>query len=121
MDDRIKKAIEFANYRKSLFNSKENLKIKVDSILTHATNGGLFKSSPELISFVKLIIDSGKESIVLIDVNGNPIEITDLSVFYEDLLDKYFRATNLYHAEYTKLKKARSVKDQMAEIFSEEG
>lgn len=120
MDERVKKAIEFSNYRVSLFNIKENIKLRVDSMLTHAVNGGVFKSTPELITFVKLLIDSEKTTVVLIDSNGNPIEINNLEDFYDDLVDKYFQATNYYHVEYTALKKARSVKAQFDEIFSED-
>lgn len=120
MDDRVKKAIEFANYRISLFNIKENIKIKVDGMLTYAVNGGLFRATPELITFTKLIIETGEPNAVMIDVNGNPIEITDLEGFYSELLDRYFQATNYYHVEYSKLKKARSIRDQIKEVFEEE-
>jgi len=119
MDERIQKALEFSSYRLSLFNIKENIKLKVDSMLNYAVNGGLFKSSPELISFVKLVIDSNRSVAVFIDINGNPIEISDLQNFYENLMDRYFQATNYYHVEYSKLREARSVKDQFREIFSE--
>lgn len=120
MDDRLKKAIEFSNYRVSLFNSKENIKIKVDSMLTYAINGGVFKASIELINFTRLVTDTGRDSVVLIDINNNPIEITNVTDFHDELMSRYFQATNYYHTEYMKLKKARSVKDQFTEIFSEE-
>lgn len=119
MDERIKKALEFANYRTTLFNTKENIKLKVETILTHAVNGGIFRSTLELINFTKLLIDQGRETVVLIDINGNPIEITDIPGLHDILLDKYFRATNYYHVEYSKLKKARSVQDQLSDLFSE--
>ena len=120
MDERIQKALEFSNYRLSLFNLKENIKLKVDSMLVYAINGGLFKSSPELISFVKLIIDSGRSSAVFIDINGNPTEIVELQQFYVNRVDRYLQASNYYHVEYTKLRAARSVSDQFKEIFSED-
>ena len=120
MDNRLKTALEFSNYRVSLFNQKENIKLKVDSILACGINGGLFKATPDLISFTKLILDSGRDSVVLIDSNGNPIEISDLETFHKDLLSKYFEATNYYYAEYSKLKKARSVKGQFSDLFKEE-
>lgn len=119
MDERIQKALEFSSYRVSLFNIKENIKLKVDSMLGYAINGGLFKANPELISFVKMIIDSGRPAAVFIDINGNPIEISDLQSFYENLMDRYFKATNYYHVEYSKLRSARSVRDQFKEIFPE--
>jgi len=115
MDEKLEKALAAANHRLNLLNLKENLKIKFDTIVTYATNGGIFKATRELIVFVKIIIDSNRSTVVLIDENGNPIEITDIPNFYENLLDKYFQATNYYHYEYTKLKKIRS----SAELFSE--
>ena len=109
MDDRLQKALEFSKYRISLFNRKEDLKIKVNNMLIHAHNGGIFKATQELISFVKLLLDEDTSTVVLIDQNGNPIEIKDLRLFFDDMLGKYFEATNYYHTEYSKLRNARSV------------
>lgn len=120
MDDRLEKALEFANYRVGLFNQKENIKLKMETMLSYGINGGIFKATPELISFITLISSHGKDTVVLIDINGNPIEITDLDLFKNELLSRYFEATNYYHVEYTKLRKARSVKDQYSELFKEE-
>lgn len=109
MDERLKKAIEFSNYRNSLFNKKEDIKTKVTAMLLYGYNGGIFKITQELILFVKLILDQEKDQVVLIDSNENPIEIKDIKTFYEHIFTKYFEATNYYNSEYTKLKQARSV------------
>lgn len=119
MDDRLQKALDFSNYRISLFNQKESIKLKVDTLLTYACNGGVFKASAELVSFIKILIDLNHQSVVLLDINQNPIEITDLAKFQTDILSKYFEATNYYHSEYTKLRKTRSVKDQFVDIIEE--
>jgi hypothetical protein len=120
MDDKLQKALEFSNYRISLFNIKENVKIKTDTLLTHSINGGIFKSSPTLITFVKLLIDSGKTSAILTDNNINPIKIDNLQEFYDEIFSKYFEANDFYHNEYENLKKSRSVKQQYAEIFEDD-
>ena len=109
MDERLQKALDFSKYRIALFNRKEDLKLKVNNMLIHAHNGGIFKASQELISFVKLLIEGGKQTVVLIDVNGNPIQILDTQAFFDEILSKYFEATNYYHIEYTKIRSARSV------------
>jgi len=109
MDERLKKALEFSNYRISLFQKKEDLKLNLSNMLTYANNGGIFKIDQSLICFVKAIIDQGKERIVLIDSNENPIVVTDIKEFYNEIFNRYFEATNLYHTEYTKLKKSRTV------------
>ena len=111
MDERLQKALDFSNYRIALFNRKENLKINMNNMLSCAINGGIFKADRELISFITLLINAEKTRVVLIDINGNPIEIIDLPAFLDELLNRYFEATNLYHSEYSKLKNARTVKN----------
>lgn len=120
MDERLSKALEFSNFRVSLFNKKENIRLKMDSICSYAVNGGIFKADPQTITFVKLVLDSGRDAVVLIDVNGNPIEITDIRSLYEELTSRYFQATNFYHVEYDKIKKARSVRSLFPELSNEE-
>lgn len=93
-----------------MFNRKEDLKIRMNNMLTYAQNGGVFKITPEFISWVRLIMESGKARVVLIDNNGNPIEISNISEFYDTIVGQYWEAVNVYHAEYVKLKSARSVK-----------
>ena len=44
---------------------------------------------------------------------------TDLEKFQSDLLSRYFEATNFYYAEYSKLRKSRSVKENFDDIISE--
>ena len=119
MDERLKKALEFSNYRISLFQRKEDLKLNMSNMLTHAANGGIFKINPELICFVKTLVDKKKTRAVLIDSNENPIEITNLSEFYDKIFNKYFEATNLYHIEYSKLKSSRTV-SSLYEFIEEE-
>jgi hypothetical protein len=109
MDERLEKALEFSNYRISLFQRKEDLKLNMANMLTHANNGGIFKIDPTLICFVKQLVDKKKTRAVLIDSNENPIELTDLKDFYDEIFNKYFEATNLYHIEYSKLKSSRTV------------
>lgn len=110
MDDRLKKALEFSNYRISLFNRKEDLRLMFQQQLTYAYNGGIFRIDQSLIAFVKLFMDRNLDrNLVLIDSNGNPIEIKDKDEFYRNITERYFEATNLYHYEYSKLKSARTV------------
>ena len=78
-------------------------------MLLYSCNGGNFVVTIELISFVKLILDSNKADVVLVDVNSNPIEIVDIPKFYNEILSKYIEATNYYNFEYNKLRKSRTV------------
>ena len=110
MESEYKKALEFSNYQHSLTLKKNVLKEKIDATLTMGYAGGLFKVSSDLIVFVEFLIKRNKtENIVLLDCNNNPILIDDLTVFQEEILDRYFTSTNQYYKEYENLKKQRSV------------
>ena len=109
MSSKLTKALEFANYRTTLNVQHNALKAKVQTLLSYSLNGGTFEISQELISFVKLLMDKGYDNAVLLDVYNNPIQVEDLDEFLEEILSRYFEATNEYHAEYTKLRKSRKV------------
>lgn len=109
MDSRLEKALEFTNYRKTIADQKENLKLKVEKLLIYSHNGGLFKITPELISFVKYLSEKS-ESGILLDNNMIPIEIKNLSIFLDEIFSRYSQVMNEYLREYSLLKKARSIK-----------
>lgn len=110
MDDRLSKALEFANYRQTLAIQRKTLKEKINGRLTFGHSGGLFKIDRSLIVFVQMLIDQGRTTDVpLIDENDNPVLVNDLESFRDDILDRYFTATLEYYEEYDKLKKSRTV------------
>lgn len=109
MTSKLNKALEFSNYRITLNIQHNALKSKVQTLLNYSINGGTFEISQMLISFVKTLIDQGHDTAVLLDVYNNPIEIVGLEDFLEEILSRYFEATNEYHAEYSKMKKSRKV------------
>lgn len=110
MDDRLTKALEYSNYKVTVFSQKQNLKLRLENLLTLAHNGGMFKITQELISFVDALLRKEASEVVLIDLRENPVKITDLQSFYDTIVGLYFEATNEYHMEFEKLRKARSVK-----------
>ena len=79
--------------------------------------GGIFKIDQTLICFVKTMKDLGQDQIVLIDSNDNPIEIGDVGAFFTEIIGKYSAATNFYHVEYAKLKKARTTEAQFKDFM----
>lgn len=110
MDERLSKALEFANYSVTLNNQRQALKEKFLADIIYYHNGGCFAVTKELINFVKTLIDTGnEEGVVLIDDNDVPIEIADMQNFLETILNKYFTASNEYYTEYQKIRKQRSV------------
>jgi hypothetical protein len=110
MDDRLSKALEFSNYRQTLAIQRKTLKEKTDAKLTYGYNGGLFKIDRELIVFLELLITSNRiENIPILDSNENPILITDVIHFKNEIVDRYFTAVFEYYGEYQKIKLSRTV------------
>jgi hypothetical protein len=109
MDDRLTKALEFSHFRTASNLMKEKLKLRLENLLTYSENGGTFKVTPELISFVDVLIRKGLTEAVLLDSRENPVMIKDLATFSDTLVSQYVESTNEYLIEFDKLKKARSV------------
>jgi len=110
MDDRLKQALDFSNYRQTLVLQRKQLKEKIDAKLTYGCNGGIFKINISLINFVQFMIDNGRiENVPLLDSNDTPILINSMHSFKEEILDRYFSAVYEYYEQHEKLKKSRSV------------
>lgn len=110
MDERLSKALDFSKYRQTLNLERKNLKEKIDGQLTYGHNGGIFKIDRSLISFVQLLIDQGRtDNVPVLDSNDNPVLVNDLSVFRDEILDRYMTAVYEYHEQYDRIKKSRSV------------
>lgn len=110
MNDRLQAALDHANYRSTIAQQKENLRIRCADLLIHAQNGGVFTASPALIGFLDFLIRREETQSVILDDKGNPILIEDLEDFRDALYSTYVEATNEFHQDYEKLRKARSVK-----------
>lgn len=108
MTNKFEKALEFVNYRSTVNNKKSEMRVRVQSLLSYSVGGGTFTVGPELIVFVKYLADLNKTSAVLLDNFNNPVEI-EVQSFLEEITSRYFEVTNQYHAEYTQLRRARSI------------
>ena len=109
MDSRLEKALQFSNYRTTLYAQLETLKLKTQNDLMYSHNGGTFEITRDLISFCHALIGDDQSDTILLDVNDLPILISDLKTFTDDIYSKYFEAMNEYYVEYEKLRKARKV------------
>jgi hypothetical protein len=110
MDDQLKKALEFSNYRQTFAIQHKTLKEKIQARLTYGHNGGIFKIDQTLLNFVENLVNQGRTSgIPLLDANDNPIMIEDMNQFREEIYDRYFTSTYEYYEQYEALKKSRSV------------
>ena len=113
MDERLEKALDFANYRITLGNQQRTLKQRIAVLQTVHYNKGVFFADSQTISFVKTLIDCEKKESVIIDSKENPIIIEDLKDFLETLLSAYNESMNEYKVQSDKLKKSRNIKSLM--------
>jgi hypothetical protein len=110
MDERLEKALEFANYMQTLSNQRRVLQEQFKESLVYFYNGSQFTIDTTLINYVNWLVEKGNtENVVFVDDNEIPVEVVDLTAFLEDIQDQYFSALNSYHTAYTKLKSNRSV------------
>lgn len=83
--------------------AKSYLKEKYQNSLIFADQGGLWKSSPELLS---LLETNNTETLILIDTYENPVKVNR-----DSLLQKasaiYLNATEEYYNEWIELRKQR--------------
>lgn len=106
MDERLKQAIEHANYRQTLGIERQRLKDKALAELVIAYNGGIFTCDKTLIGFINSIKDYGAATIL--DDNDYPVEIEDLQVFSEKVISTYFEVTNRYLSDYNIVRQKRT-------------
>jgi hypothetical protein len=107
MDEKLSKALEFANYTRTFEDQKTLLKEKYFDSVIHFQNGGQFTVNQTLITFVNLLLQKNTSSI-LIDDNDNPIDV-DLQEFYDNIIDLYFQSTNSYFNKLQEMKSKRSI------------
>lgn len=110
MNEQLKKALDFSNYRQTFSIQRKTLKEKIDAKLTFGHNGGIFKIDRTLLTFVEMLCSKGRvQGVVLLDTNDNPIIVENLETFKEEIFDRYFTSTIEYYEQYQELKKSRSV------------
>jgi hypothetical protein len=57
----------------------------------------------------------GKEDAILLDVNKNPVEITDLQDFQDSIVAQYYERMNDFLYEFKSLQKSRTAKAVIGE------
>tara|TARA_Y100001937_G_C7132876_1_gene338484 strand:+ start:3501 stop:3848 length:348 start_codon:yes stop_codon:yes gene_type:complete len=113
MDDRLEKALEFANYRITLSNQKRSIRQRMHVLQTVHHNKGVFVANPITISFVKSLVDSDRKSAIVLDTKETPITIEDTQELLDLLLGAYTESTNEYKLQMDKVTKARNIKSLM--------
>lgn len=113
MDERLEKALEFGNYRQTLANRQKEIKSRMSVLQAFQYNQGSFVADHTLIGFVNGLIAAGKKSTIILDSRDKPIEIADLSEFFEIAVGAYTEASNEYKELIAALNKSRNVKQIM--------
>lgn len=85
--------------------NKKILREKIQTDLHFAYNGGLFKSSPELISF---LVCWTSDEVFIEDTYQNPIKV-NRQEFLELCTQHYQTAMNSWHIQHDELKRTRKV------------
>lgn len=112
MDERIEKAFNVANYMATLSNQRRIALEEFNQKSVYYQNGGTFKAAPELIAFVKHVLELGHTTdIPFIDANNFPILITDVQEFLDNITSVYFESVNEYYVKFTEIKSKRKVED----------
>ena len=110
MDSKLEQSLDFSNFRQTLYNQQETLKAKVLNELLLTYQESIFKATPELIGLVKTILDFNYPTVIVDDINENPVNIKNPAEFLENLIATYSKAKNSHYIGYAKIKKARSIK-----------
>ena len=96
------KELAEAKFKHALF--RKNLKERIEAQLVVTHNGGLFKSTPELMAFLWMWHDN---DMILEDVYQNPIRIDKLKLL-DQLKEAYQFAMNAWHVDFEESKKIRN-------------
>jgi len=110
MEERLEQALAFANYRQTLNNQLQKLKIRTEGMLLFAKNGGSFTINRELICFLDYLNKNETTSATLLDDNNVPVLISDVDAFLKEITRRYHEVTSDYLKEFQEIRKARNVK-----------
>ncbi|NJO58815.1 MAG: hypothetical protein HC836_10835 [Richelia sp. RM2_1_2] len=111
MDIRLEAAFDVIKYQQTLINQRDLLEAWLNESLQYSNYGGTFKITPQLMVFVKLLVDNHYQASVIIDEYNTPILVENLQEFLETLLEIYATVTNEYYVKFQELRKKRNVKD----------
>lgn len=110
MEERLQKALEFANYRQTLNNQLQKIKVRAEGMLIFAKSGGSFTINRELICFLDYLDKQGINDVALLDDNNLPVQIDNVKAFLDEITKRYFEVTSDYLKEYQEVRRARNVK-----------
>jgi hypothetical protein len=83
--------------------AKKILKEKYEAKLTFGFNGGMFKSTPEMITFLSLY---GDQLIVVQDLYDTPVQV-NAEQLKDEMQKRWYEQMNAWLVEWNKLQKKR--------------
>ena len=114
MDERLKKALDSANFMLTFNNQKELIKQTFKESCLYHENGHRFTVDRELVSFLSIVLSKGiKTDFVILDDMDIPYMISDVGVFSDKIFQVYTDSTRQYIADYSKLKSTRSLSNMV--------
>lgn len=113
MDERLERALDFANYRMTLGNQRRNVRTRMHILQTVHYKSGTFIADASTIGLINALIQNNKTSAVVVDTRDNPVEIEDLKDFQDVLVSAYTESSNEYKIQIEKINKARNIKKLM--------
>lgn len=109
MDEKLKKALEFANHRLTLQVQRQNIEARFATALIFSHKNSVFVASIELVHYINLAIAQNKKSVLIHDQNGNVVILKELTEFTDQCNSVYESAMQIKYDDQQKLKSARSV------------
>ena len=113
MDKNLIKAYNFGNYSRTISNQIELLKLKMKKQLQYSNYGGSFEITPEFLIYVKAYVDQGIYRAVILDKFENPINITAIEDFYDDIMSQRRKVLNEFYEEFEKIRLMRNLTDMI--------
>lgn len=98
-----KQLIKDSSARFNIISQKSQLKEKYNSKLIFADQGGLWKATPEFLSFLK---GPTVNNLVILDLYENPIKV-DKDLLTTKAYQLYTEVMNEWYTEYSKLQNNR--------------
>jgi|TARA_X000000950_G_scaffold72161_1_gene89543 hypothetical protein len=118
MDDKLKNALEFANYAHTLHNQKKLIEQKFTDSCIFYYNAGKFTITQNLITYCayrQAQLKHTKDPIILLDDNNIPIIVDDIDKFILNIEKIYNQNLASYYKEYQDLVSSKSVKGLLDE------
>lgn len=111
MDDKLNKALEFANHIYTLENQKNIIQEQFLQSLAVYENNSKISLNQQLISYLYSLVQSGYTQAVILDDFDMPVKLNNLVVFYENSARKYQEALTQYEKEYAKLLTEKNIRN----------